>query len=101
MFNLFPLFKFQIKGNSMVPAFKEGDAVLINRLSYLLSKPRIGDIVVLKKERYIIKRIAKINPSADGDKFFVVGDNKKESTDSRSFGWISKREIAGKVIIKI
>lgn len=80
----------------MIPTFKSGDEVLVNRLSYFLSKPKIGDLVVSKKEKYIIKRIKKI----DGDRFFVEGDNKKESTDSRKFGWINKKEIVGKVIFK-
>lgn len=98
---MIPLFKFKIKGNSMTPAFKENDVVLVNRLSYFFSKPKIGDIVVLKRERYIIKRIAKIDLSADGQKFFVIGDNQKESTDSRNFGWIDKKEIIGKVFYKL
>lgn len=81
----------------MAPTFKENDIVLVNRLSYFLSRPKIGDVVVLKREKYIIKRIKKI----DGDRFFVQGDNVKESTDSRKFGWVSKKEIVGKVIFKI
>ena len=81
----------------MEPAFKAGDTVLVNRLSYFLGKPKVGDAVVLKREKFIIKRIAKINK----DRFFVVGDNKEESADSREFGWISKKDILGKVICKI
>lgn len=81
----------------MYPTFKEDDIVLVNRLSYFFGTPKIGDLVVLKKVKYIIKRIEKIK----GDDFFVVGDNRKESTDSRSFGWVSKKEIVGKVILKI
>lgn len=85
----------------MYPAFKSGDVVLVNKLAYFFRKPKIGDIVVLKKEKDIIKRITRVNPSADGNNFFVIGDNKKESTDSRSFGWIFGKEIVGKVILKI
>lgn len=82
----------------MQPTIKDGTAVLINRLAYLFKKPKIGDIVVLKRQKYIIKRIAAINPSADGEQVFVIGDNKKESNDSRHFGWIGKDNILGKVI---
>lgn len=82
----------------MQPTIKDGTAVLVNRLAYLLKKPKIGDIVVLKRQKYIIKRIAAINPSADGEQVFVIGDNKKESNDSRHFGWIGKDNILGKVI---
>lgn len=102
---MIPLFKFEIKGDSMVPTFKENDVVLVNRLSYFLSKPKIGDLIVLKRGlprhgkagQYIIKRIAKIK----NDRFFVIGDNKKESTDSRRFGWIDRKDIVGKILIKI
>lgn len=82
----------------MQPTIKDGTAVLINKLAYLFKKPKIGDIVVLKRQKYIIKRIAAINPSADGEQVFVIGDNKKESNDSRHFGWIGKDNILGKVI---
>lgn len=94
---MIPLFKFKVDGQSMTPTFRHGDVVLINRLSYFLSKPKIGDVVVLKRGKYIIKRIVKVKEK----KLFVIGDNKKESTDSRKFGWIDKKEIVGKVIFKI
>ena len=81
----------------MVSTFKENDVVLVNRLSYFLSPPKIGDLIVLKREKYIIKRIKKIK----NNKYFVVGDNKKESTDSRRFGWIDRKDIVGKVLIKM
>ncbi len=81
----------------MSPTFKSDDMVLVNRLSYLFGKPKIGDLVVLRKKKYMIKRIKKIKDN----EFFVVGDNKKESTDSRQFGWIRKKEIIGKAFFKI
>lgn len=94
---MFPLFKFKVEGDSMTPAFNVGDIILVNRFSYFLNKPKIGDVVVLKREKFIIKRIAEV----EKNKIFVMGDNKKESKDSRSFGWINKKEIVGKVIFKI
>lgn len=94
---MIPLFKFKIEGSSMHPTFKSGDTVLVSNIPYFLKNPAVEDLVVLKKGRYIIKRIKKI----DGDRFFVEGDNKKESADSRNFGWINKKEIIGKVIYKI
>ena len=82
----------------MEPSFRHGDIVLVNKLSYLFKKPKVGDVVVVKKtHRYILKRIQKI----ENGKYFVVGDNKKESTDSRTFGWIKRKDIVRKVIKKI
>lgn len=81
----------------MNPTFKEDDVVLVNRLAYFFGTPKVGDIIVLKRQKYIIKRIAAIKK----EQVFVIGDNKKESADSRKFGWIDKKEIVGKVILKI
>lgn len=36
-----------------------------------------------------------------GDKYFVVGDNRENSLDSRSIGLISKEDIIGKVCFRI
>lgn len=82
---------------SMEPTLKHNQTVIVSSIPYFFSKPKIGDIVILQHERYIIKRISKIKQ----EKIFVEGDNAKESTDSRNFGWIDKKEILGKVILKI
>ena len=81
----------------MSPTFRDGDMVLVSSFSYFFKNPKVGDLAILNKKKYIIKRITRI----DGDRFFVEGDNKKESTDSRKFGWISRKDIVGKVLIRI
>lgn len=84
--------RFTVYGNSMVPTLKHGQDVLVRCWFY---QPKAGDMVVIKKDgKEMIKRIQRVS----GQKYFVVGDNKKESTDSRRFGLIDKSEIAGKVI---
>lgn len=83
----------------MEPTISQGQTVLVSAVPYLFSKPKIGDIVAFKKnEKVFIKRINKIDPSADGEKYFVSGDNKNDSFDSRRFGWITKENILGKVV---
>lgn len=82
----------------MSPTLISGQIVVVNRLSYLFSKPKNGDIIAVKDPRdkkFLIKRITKISM----DKYFVEGDNKKHSTDSRVFGMIGKQDIVGKVIV--
>jgi len=91
------LFRVKVIGHSMEPALNDGQALIASSIPYFFKKPRIGDIVVLQLEKCIIKRIAGIKK----DKIFVVGDNKKESTDSRNFGWIANNKIIGKVILII
>ncbi len=84
----------------MIPTYREGSLVLVNRLSYLFHSPQILDIVVLHDPRnggMVLKRIIKIKDSA----YFVEGDNKKASTDSREFGAIPQQLIIGKVIYQL
>lgn len=81
----------------MQSGYQKGDTVLVNKLAYVFKSPQINEVIVLKNPKdktCIIKRINRIKDN----KYFVLGDNSKESTDSRSFGWISKKEIVGKVI---
>ncbi|MCL5010004.1 MAG: S26 family signal peptidase [Patescibacteria group bacterium] len=83
----------------MEPQFKTGDRVLAGYIPYLISQPKIGDIIVFKDrntERVFVKRIKKIKEN----RYFVEGDNRKDSLDSGKFGWIEKKEIMGKVISK-
>src|SRR5690242_6724517 len=97
IFRLSPIFKFQVKGSSMSPTIREGESVLVNRLSYLFQSPKVTDIIALSDPRdgkVLIKRIKKIEEK----RYFVEGDNKNSSTDSRIFGMIERSEIIGKVI---
>lgn len=83
----------------MYPTFKENDVVLVNKLSYFFKNPDVDDIVVIyRKKHCVLKRVKKIKNVNGKFLFFVQGDNKKSSTDSRDFGWIRKDEIIGKVI---
>ncbi len=86
----------------MEPFCQEGDFVLVNRMSYLFSRPKVGQSVVLKDprdpSRHLIKRITAVRDSF----LWVEGDNKERSTDSRNFGWVSVKALLGqaKVIHK-
>ncbi len=95
----FPIAKFRVSGPSMSPTINSGDFVVVNRWAYLFSKPKIGDIVVIRhptKRITMVKRIKKIKLGA----VFVVGDDKQLSTDSRNFGYVPTSKIIGKVIFR-
>lgn len=78
----------------MLPTLKEGHEVLVFNW-WKLPGLREGDLVVIKvKGQEMIKRVQKY----DSRLIFVTGDNKKDSLDSRKFGWIGKSQIIGKVI---
>ena len=82
----------------MEPLFKAGDFVVINRLSYLFSQPKPGDIVAVRnpKERDKIL-LKKIETGISENQYFVVGINQSDSHDSRAFGPVGKDLIFGKV----
>lgn len=79
----------------MSPTIKHNNFVLVSGLMYLFKNPAVNDIVAFKHTNSIlIKRITKILEN----KYFVKGDNPKDSLDSKQIGLISKKQILGKVI---
>jgi nickel-type superoxide dismutase maturation protease len=92
------LTKFKVVGHSMEPAIKNGESVLVSNIFYWFKNPKIGDIVTFRDSgQILIKRITKISTG----KYFLAGDNQKDSLDSRSLGLIDRKNILGKVIYKI
>lgn len=92
------LSRFKIVGHSMTPTLQNNDHVIVSKVPYFFSKPSVGDIVVYEKSGEVyIKRVSQIN----GTKYFLIGDNKKDSLDSRKHGFIDRNKIKGKVILKI
>jgi nickel-type superoxide dismutase maturation protease len=93
---------FKVKGQSMEPLCKEGDFVLLDSMSYLMFRPKAGDTIVLRhpqQSRLLLKYV--LREKFQGNNFFywVEGLNKKESSDSRTFGWVPKSYIYGKAIV--
>ncbi len=89
-----------VRGSSMLPKLQPGEEILFNPNAYRQKLPQVGDIVVARhpyQAKQIIKRVAVI--LEDGS-CFLVGDNSKESTDSRSYGFIPLAKILGKVTDK-
>ncbi|CAN5537977.1 hypothetical protein BH11ARM2_BH11ARM2_32580 [soil metagenome] len=112
-----------VQGVSMLPTFKTGQRLLVSDAYWLIGPIRHNDIVVVREKDdpngYFIKRVYK-----DGgeevdyanwprgvslkDKKFVVpqgsyyllGDNRLQSEDSRYFGPIELSRIIGKVVVR-
>lgn len=85
----------------MFPLLKPGDDILIDIKAYRRCLPEIGDLVVAEhphcQNLKIIKRVAFVDENGD---CFLVGENKEESSDSRSFGFVSSQKIIGRVTSK-
>lgn len=79
----------------MEPSILDGQKILMSNIPYFWRNPRVGDIVAFKfKDKIFVKRIKSI----DKGKYFLEGDNKKDSLDSNKLGDISRRNILGKII---
>ena len=122
----------RVKGDSMMPNFLDGELLLTEKVSYRVTKPERGDVIVFRApDRNVdfIKRVVGVpqdiikiedgNVIVNGEKlnepyetqktqgseeislgneeYFVLGDNRNASSDSRSFGPIKKDTIKGKV----
>ena len=110
-----------VPSGSMEPTVEINDRVLVNKLAYGLripftthyllegADPRRGDVVVLKSPEngtILLKRVVAIpgDPVSmhDGrrfvlaeDEYFVMGDNRGNSHDARSFGPVDRGAIFG------
>jgi nickel-type superoxide dismutase maturation protease len=91
-----PISRFIVSGNSMLPLLSEGKSVVSFNWYYLLSKPKIGDIVVAQVgKRLVVKKISAIRAK----EVFLIGEYRDKSTDSRNFGWVKHTQLIGKVIL--
>lgn len=91
-------FRYIVEGNSMFPTMRDGEEVLVDRNAEV----KVGDIVVAKhpieQTTELVKRIERINERGH---YFLVGDNRDDSNDSRHFGAVSIEYIKGKVISRL
>lgn len=139
---LFIMTPHEVVGNSMHPTYKNGEFLMANKISYRMSEPQRGDVIIFKfsDTQDFIKRI--IGTPGDeimikdgkmyinGDlldessylsesvitnggsylhegqtitipdgQYFVCGDNRTNSSDSREFGPIEEAKIKGKAWI--
>jgi len=110
-----------VKGNSMEPTFQNGRRVLVSQAYWLVGDIKKDDIVVLKEPGsgdIVIKRVYALGGDVvdmrnipedwsigNGEyrvpenKYYVIGDNKPVSEDSRRFGPVDPKDIIGKVVI--
>jgi type IV secretory pathway protease TraF len=78
----------------MVPTYNSGEHALTINWWYSI---KVHDVIVaIIKGRPVIKRVTQLKK----DKGFLEGDNKGESTDSRTWGWIAKSDIIGIILCK-
>ncbi len=137
-----------VSGASMEHTFENHDYLIVDRLTYDMSAPQRGDIVVFglpqEPSRDLIKRViglpgdtvvlsgtapdvtiinaahpdgfkldqSFLSPENLGgssntrvtlakDEYFVLGDNRRVSADSRLWGILPKKDIVGRVLLRL
>ncbi|MFY9716688.1 MAG: S26 family signal peptidase [Thermoplasmata archaeon] len=104
-----------VRDESMLPALRPGDRLLVDRHAYRGRAPHVGEIVVVadpeEPSRWLVKRVARIllssdptaagvairSPSVDGNEgfVFVLSDAPGPTRDSRTFGPVAVDRLIG------
>ena len=134
---------YKIPSESMLETLQVGDHILVNKLSYLFTKPKHDDIVVFEypvepdkdyikrvigipgdvieiKDKYVYRNGEKLNPNyvvyqepfnftgiqnnikkftVPENMYFMLGDNRDNSLDSRFWGFVDEKDIVGRAFI--
>lgn len=134
---------FIVEGESMHPTFESGDYLVVDELTYRLSEPKRGDVIVFRypgdpkifyikriiglpgetvhinngkttitktdgttitlDESYVVAEDATYNEdkTLGSDEYFVMGDNRPQSSDSRIWGPLPKNDIMGRAYLRL
>lgn len=130
----------EVDGNSMYPTLHHRDRLIVNKISYIIDEPAVGDIMIFEypadpsvdfikrivakegdiveiKDNYLyINGQKMIEPYINKEQmedfpkttvpentFFVLGDNRNKSRDSRypDVGFLDEDDIKGKAIMRV
>jgi nickel-type superoxide dismutase maturation protease len=87
-----------VHGASMVPSLQPGDRLLLVPAWGL----RRGEVIAVRdpgdRDRLLVKRVSAIDRRAS--LVTVLGDNPGASTDSRAFGPVPRRSVAGRAVYR-
>ena len=96
-----------VEGTSMQPTYNPQDWLLIRYRGFAKNRLflRLGDVVVIVRELqpgiFYIKRVSEIQRKSAGEESYFVRSDNDSGTDSRTWGYLEREEIVGKVITRI
>jgi signal peptidase I len=110
--NAYAFTPFTVHGTSMFPTLHDGQILPVSLLSYQVATPQKWDVVIVAyagdEGVHFVKRIVGIpgeqvpyqgqTITLGPDQYFVAGDNRPHSTDSRVYGPITRSQLVGKVL---
>ena len=99
----------RVVGDSMRPALRPGQVVLVDRRAYRRRLPARGDVVAVRPAACggmaLVKRLVGLPRETvecggrgwqlGDEEFFVAGDLAERSRDSRAFGPVKRAELVG------
>lgn len=112
---LFVAQPFIVNGASMEPTFQNGNYLIVDEISYQFKDPQVGEVIVfrypLNPSQFFIKRvIGTPNQTIEvegktiklGDEeYYVLGDNRGASSDSRVWGTVAEKLITGRALLRL
>lgn len=106
---------FTVNGRSMTPTLSDGDIVFVEKLTHHFSIQK-NDVLIFRYPRFDkketdIKRVYGVPLETitlgntemylGKEDYFMAGDNRQESTDSRDFGTVQMEHIIGKPFFRV
>jgi signal peptidase I len=95
----------------MVPTFHDGDYLIINEIGYRFEKPERDEVIVFRypknPSQFYIKRVIGLpgetinGTTLKEDEYYVMGDNRNASSDSRYWGPLKRNLIIGRAAIRL
>jgi len=103
---------FRVDGHSMQPTLQNGQFLVVDLAAYWFHVPEKGDVVIVQyagdQSVHFVKRVMGVPGDTvtynglevvlQPKQYFVEGDNRDFSTDSRVYGPINQSQILGHVV---